>query len=469
MTLRSPLTRALFFAVLSLLLVATAAVPDAGPAQSAPYDLLLRGGQVIDGTGRPAVDADVAIRGDTTAAVGDLSAARANRVIDAAGRYVLPGFADMHVHFGGLVSTSTDRILRQYLFYGVTTVFNVGGSNGRTSSMQALRSEVVSGEVTAPRIYAADNMLTVPGSHPVATIMRRPPGADSATYDWSEKGIALVETPSDARGAVRANAEAGMDAIKIFVESGPPPFGDDHHQMPPEMISAVVEEASSLGLPVVAHVSTLDELEDAVDGGVHAIMHAVERPPFPGSEHWAKMRAQDIFYVPTLSLYSTMMTDRWTRPGARQDSFLRAGIAAPTLSSLDKWQAPTASMPDAKRDRLWNHLLASVDAAHEAGVLIALGTDNGMPFVFPGYSVHVELELLVEAGLTPMEALVSATRRSAEMMGGEDTFGTVEPGKRADLLILGANPLQDIRHTRTLDVVVKGGKVLDRSSLLDHE
>jgi imidazolonepropionase-like amidohydrolase len=422
MTLRSPLTHALFFAVPFLLLVAAAAVPDAGRAQSAPYDLLLRGGQVIDGTGRPAVNAGVAIRGDTIAAVGDLSGATADQVIDAAGRYVLPGFADMHVHFGsgGLRSTSTDRVLRQYLFYGVTTVFNVGGSSGRTSSMQALRPEVASGEVTAPRIYAAGNMLTVPGSHPVATIMRLPPGADSATYDWSEKGIALVETPSDARGAVRANAEAGMDAIKIFVESGPPPFGDDHPQMPPEMISAVVEEASSQGLPVVAHVSTLDELEDAVEGGVHAIMHAVERPPLPGPEHWADMRARDIFYVPTLSLYSTMMTDRWTRPGARQDSFLRSGVAAPTLSSLDKWHSPTASMPNAKRDRLWENLLASVDATHEAGVPLAPGTDNGMPFVFPGYSVHEELELLVEAGLTPMEALVSATRRAAEMMGAEE-------------------------------------------------
>lgn len=463
--------RILFFAVLSLLLVAAAAVPNSGRAQSATYDVVIRGGQVIDGTGRPAVDADVAIRGDTIAAVRDLSGATANQVIDAAGRYVLSGFADMHVHFGsgGLRSTSTDRILRQYLFYGVTTVFNVGGPNGRTASMQALRSEGASGEVTAPRIYAAGNMLTVPGSHPVATIMRLPPSADSATYDWSRKGIVLVETPSDARDAVRANAAAGMDAIKIFVESGPPPFGDDHPQMPPEMISAVVEEASSLGLPVVAHVSTLDELEDVVDGGVHAIMHAVERDPLPGPEHWAKMRAEDIFYVPTLSLYSTTMTDRWTRPGARQDSFLRSGITAPTLNSLDKWQSLTASMPDAKRDRLWKNLLASVDAAHEAGVPIALGTDNGMPFVFPGYGVHQELELLVEAGLTPMEALISATRRAAEMMGNEDTLGTVEPGKRADLLILGANPLEDIRNTRTLEVVVKGGRVLDRSSLLDRE
>ncbi len=97
------------------------------------------------------------------------------------------------------------------------------------------------------------------------------------------------------------------------------------------------------------------------------------------------------------------------------------------------------------------------------------GTDTGNPFVFPGYSMHEELELMVEAGLTPMEALVAATRRAAEMLGAEDVFGTMEPGKRADLLVLGGDPLKDIRNTRTLEVVVQGGEIIDRSSLLIHE
>lgn len=445
------------------------------PVKAQEADLVITGGTLIDGTGAPADDSTTIViqngRISTVASDNDIDISGNPRVIDAEGRYILPGFADMHVHFGngGLNSIDRNRVLRQYLFYGVSTVFNVGGSNGRTSAMLALKPKVASGEVMAPHIYATGNHLTVPGSHPVATIARLPRGADSTTYDWSKQGIALVETPSEARDAVRANAEAEMNAIKIFVESGPPPFGEDHPQMSPEIISSVAEEASSLDLPVVAHVSTLDELEDAVEGGVHAIMHAVERDPLPEPKHWAKMRAQDIFYVPTLSLYATMMTDRWTRPSARQDSFLRSGIATSTLSSLDQWQLPTASMPDAKRNRVWENLLTSVDAAHEAGVPIALGTDNGMPFVFPGYSVHEELELLVEAGLTPMEALVSATRRAAAMMGDEDTFGTVEAGKRADILILDANPLKNIRNTRTLEVVIKEGKVIDRPSLLNLE
>lgn len=111
-------------------------------------------------------------------------------------------------------------------------------------------------------------------------------------------------------------------------------------------------------------------------------------------------------------------------------------------------------------------VLANVGMLHDRGVVIALGTDTANPYVFPGYSVHRELELLVRAGLTPMEALEAATRRASEVLGAEDDFGTVEVGKRADLLILGANPLEDIHNTRSLEVVVSEGRIVDRDALL---
>jgi len=97
---------------------------------------------------------------------------------------------------------------------------------------------------------------------------------------------------------------------------------------------------------------------------------------------------------------------------------------------------------------------------------MAAGTDTGNPYVFPGYSVHKEMELLVRAGLTPMEALEAATRVAAEMIGAEDAYGAIEPGKRADLLILTANPDEDIKNTRSLEVVISEGRVVDREALL---
>ena len=114
-------------------------------------------------------------------------------------------------------------------------------------------------------------------------------------------------------------------------------------------------------------------------------------------------------------------------------------------------------------------MLQALKAARDAGVTIVAGTDTNNPFVFPGFSIHHELELMVEAGFTPMEALVAATRRAAEMMNDQTIFGTIEPGKRADLLLLAANPLDDIRNTRTLELVILDGAVTDRSSLLPRE
>lgn len=258
-----------------------------------------------------------------------------------------------------------------------------------------------------------------------------------------------------------------MDGIKIIVESGPTAFGDDHPQMPPEMISAVVDESSSLDLPVVATCRRWTSSRTP-SNRARAIMHAAGEP-YPGSEHWAEMREGAVFYVPTLSLFAPMLGDRWPRPAALDDPFLRAGVPAHTLASVEGWESPMASVPAPVRTGLWDEGLASIGSAYEAGVPIALGTDTANPFVFPGYSVHLELELLVEAGLSPMEALVAAKRRPAEMLGKGEEFGTIEVGKRADLPILAADPLADIRNARTLEVVVRGGQVLERASLLSND
>jgi imidazolonepropionase-like amidohydrolase len=446
------------------------------PIQAQEADLAITGATLIDGTGASPMEATtILISSGQIAAVvpdGDAILPDGARVIEASDMYVIPGLADMHVHFGsgGLEpreDSTLDRALRQFLYYGVTTVFSVGGSGGDAPSIAALRSDISSGDAIAPHIYATGSMLTLPGSHPVATIMQVPPDVDPETYDWTTRGVALVETIPEALEVVQEQAAAGMNGIKIVVESGLQ-GGGELPQMPPEMIAAIVEEASTLGLPVVAHVSSLNEQEDAVTGNVRALMHSAGNP-YPGPEHWSEMRERDIFLVPTLSLYAPMVSDRWIRPDAIEDSFLNSGVASQTLESLREYQSPIAAMPDDMRAGIWSQVLASIAAAHDAGVSIVLGTDTNNPFVFPGYSVHLELELLVEAGLSPMDALVAATRRPAEMLGKENQFGTIEPGKRADLLILSANPIDDIRNTRTLELVVHNGEVIGRSSLLTRK
>jgi hypothetical protein len=207
------------------------------------------------------------------------------------------------------------------------------------------------------------------------------------------------------------------------------------------------------------------ELEAAVRGGASTLAHAVGDEPEPGPEHVRMLVERGVSVTPTLAFFYALhryLDD----PTLLDDPFLRAGVTEEAIESSRR--APMFRMEgltDFMRLRL-EGALRHVGEAHRAGVTIALGTDAGNPFTFPGFSAHVEMQLLVEAGLTPMEVIVAATRRGAELLRGADEFGTLEPGKRADLLILGANPLDDIRNTRSLEVVISEGRVVDRQALL---
>jgi imidazolonepropionase-like amidohydrolase len=440
-------------------------------------NLAITNATLIDGTGAAArKGVTILVRDGLIARVIDADKAvipDGTRLIDATGRFVIPGLADMHVHFGtgGLLpfdSLTVNRVLRQFLFYGVTTIFDVGATGGSLEDVLDLQTLQAGGHLRGPHIYATGGLLTVPGSHPIATIMHLPEGADAATYDWSQRGVWVVQTPNDVRRIVKRLATAGMDGIKIVIESGPAAFGDNHPQMPPDLVAAAVKEATQHGLPVFAHATSLDELEEALANHVRGVMHLIDDPEPPSGKLLKVMAEQGVYCVPTLSLF--IWAGTWGPPSQMlTDPFLTSGVEARVIKSLEESpMAPTE--PPSEDDWAWRRdLLRALKSAHDAGVPITGGSDTGNPFVFPGYSMHQELELMVEAGLTPMEALVAATRRAAEMLGAEDVFGTVEPGKRADLLILGSDPLKDIRNTQTLEVVIQGGEIIDRSSLLIHE
>lgn len=212
------------------------------------FDLAIVGATLIDGTGGPAQpDWLILIRDGVVVEIADATTRPmpvASEVIDASGHYVIPGLADMHVHFGsgGLGPrrpNATERAVHQFLRYGVTTVLSVGGTGGNRAQIQALRDRQRAGEIPGLRVFATGDMLTLPGSHPVATVMHMPDGADPATYDWSKRGVALVSSIEKAKAVVARNIAGGMDGIKIVVESGPIEFGE-HPQMPSEMIAAVV-------------------------------------------------------------------------------------------------------------------------------------------------------------------------------------------------------------------------------------
>jgi len=463
--------------VLLLVFTPSCRPPEPEPA-AAQAGLVITGANVIDGTGAPPrPETSIFVRDGRIAAVtpdGGLSLPEGATVIDATGKFVIPGLADMHVHFGlgaplPRQPDETEQVLARELYYGITTILQLGATDGSTESIRALRERRAAGALPAPFIYGTGGHLTLQGTHPVYTVF--PPAvreaADrlAAATPMSEPvdlytlglGISFVRTEEAARSAVRERAAGGMDAIKITVESGPTSFGDDHPQMSVEMIRAIVDEATRHGLRVFAHVSSPDELEAALEGGAAGVVHAPQNEPLPDASVAERMAAAGFIVAPTLSLFAD--------PPDLDDPFLRATVSEEEVAALAEPGFVERVRPRWECCAPFDDLLASVGLLHARGVPLVVGTDTGNAYVFPGYSVHRELELLVRAGLTPMEALEAATRGAAEMIGAEEEFGIIQPGRRADLLILGANPLDDIRNTRSLEAVIVEGRVVDRAAL----
>ena len=320
----------------------------------ASADVAIVGATLIDGTGAaPRASTTLLLRGDRIVAIGttgDLAVPTGAHVIDATGKTVIPGLADMHVHFsfGAPAQRQPDetrQVLARQLYYGVTSILQLGATDGSTESIRALRAEREAGSLVAPHIYGSGGHLTLPGTHPVYTIF--PPAAREAADRITAAtpvdepvnlypmglGISFVRNEASVRKAVAERAAGGMDVIKITVESGPLAFGDTHPLMSVDMIRTIVDEAGKHGLPVFAHVSSPAELQASLEGGAAGVVHAVIDRPLP-SEATADLMAKRGFHVvPTLALSDGAVRFA-DEPGYMDDPFFRASVTDAELAAL---------------------------------------------------------------------------------------------------------------------------------------
>jgi imidazolonepropionase-like amidohydrolase len=384
--------------------------------------LMIRAARLIDGTGGPPLmPGMVLVDGNRIVAVGpDLEVPPGARILELGAATMLPGLIDVHVHLGGPMVDDPDdfgvgaflgsywdqfrhlRVRRRTaLEYGVTTVKSLGETY--LPWTLELRRKLLEGELEGPRLLIVGPIFTAPGGHPVGNLGGNP---------WLiENGTRQVDDPAQARIEVARLDSAGVDAIKVVYSAGR--FGGVP-KMSYEVLEAIVAEAHEHGLRVVAHVATPDEIREAVEAGVDGVEHGTQFELDPAILE--RMVADGVFYVPTL-----------------------------TVEQREEW------LP---------LLQANLRRAAEAGVSIALGTDSPNPEVRFGEGVHRELELMVAAGLTPMQALVAATGEAARHLGREDELGTIQAGKAADLIAVSGDPLQDISATRGIVLVVREGRVV---------
>ncbi|MFD4637618.1 amidohydrolase family protein [Lentzea sp. NPDC058436] len=447
------------------------------PAEAAGGVTVLRGATLIDGTGRaPTRDSTVVLAGDRILAAGHhREIPRGVRVIDLAGKYVIPGLWDLHTHATFFENT----VAPLHVVQGVTGIREMWGQ----PETHETRRRIESGETLGPRMVVASTIVDGPGA-----IW---PGAD------------VVSTPAEARAAVRRAKDARADFVKVY------------SFLSPECHAVIAEEARRLRIPFAGHVPARVPVQDALAQHTHEHLYNLftstsddadslyarlrALPGDPADPNWwgrhagriereavathSPARARELFAAmvrngtwqsPTLFVERNMSRspeDITNDPTALERMrYIPVDLRA-------QWQAIMSGRPTrtpeevAELRKFGDARMRLLQQMHAAGVGVVAGTDAGFAYVFPGFSLHDELALLVRAGLTPDQALRSATSEAARCLGREHESGTVTPGKQADLVVLDADPLRDITNVSRIHAVVSRGRYLgpaERTRIL-HE
>jgi imidazolonepropionase-like amidohydrolase len=392
---------------------------DPAPAPAATNLTVFEGARLIVGDGSPAIENGVfSVEHDHFVQVGragEVQVPEGARRVDLSGKTVMPGVVDTHTHMPTAREELVDR-LQQKAYYGVAAVMSLGQDTGDVAFQ--VRDEAVP---NGALLRTAGRGITMPE-----------PGRTQAPY-W-------VSTEGEARKAVQELAARKVDIVKIWVDDR----DGKYKKLTPALYGAIIDEAHKNGLRVTAHIFALEDAKGLLRAGLDAFAHSVRDRDIDEEGLALFKQHANLVVAPNLPDRGVATDMSWLAESLPADEVKRLQDAA-----TDRREAQKAYGIQARN-------LAKIQAA---GVTIVLGTDGGVP-----WSHHVEMEDMVAAGMTPSDVIVASTKNAAEFLR-MDNAGTVAAGNRADFIVLQANPLDDIRNTRTISDVYLRGTAVDRATI----
>ena len=387
---------------------------------------------VIDGTGAaPQNDVSVVMENGVIRDMGPsskITAPAGAAVMDLTGKFIVPGIINAHGH----VDANRDPQLRQYALYGVTTTTNMGFD---PDDIAAFKAEQKRGNLRGARILTVKYRFM---SEPFK------PGSE-------------YKTPDEARAKVDEIVGKGADFVKVWIDSQ----NGKLVKLSPEFCAAVMDQARKHGKITMAHVYEYADAKMIVDKGVNILAHNV-RDQEIDADFVATLKRRNVSVISTLAREEGMFV-YGEAPAWIDDPFFRKGLSAERLAILKtKKREEQAKDPElARNKRAFEIDKINIKKLSDAGVRVALGTDSGGApdrFFIQGFFEHRQMELMVQAGLTPMQVIQAFSKNAAETLGIDKEFGALAKGKAADLLVLEKNPLENIAHMRTIQAVYLGGK-----------
>jgi imidazolonepropionase-like amidohydrolase len=391
--------------------------------------VILEGASLIDGTGSPPRnDSVVVLKDERILTVTDKGSyttyPKDSEIVNLTGRFLIPGLFDMHAHVAGVLDSSynqtiSENTLEALLDNGITTIRNPGGP---TKESVALRDAVAAGQIKGPQIFTAGRLIN---------------GLPFPTRFVET----IANTEAEVREEVKRQADAGVDYVKLYVG------------LYPNLVKTAIDEAHNQGIKVIGHLY-LTSWTDAANLGIDALTHGVPVSPFLLSEDKREIFIENGRGPFDHFLWLNLVDLNSTKINEMINALVKNKIPVdPTLSIYE-----AMLKDDPQNQHLWSKVLQLTKILYDHGVTIMSGTDIPNFGLIPGISLHHELELLVKAGINPLNVIKIATSNGADALGILDDVGTIEAGKQADMIILNANPIINIRNIGAIEGVIEDGQ-----------